>query len=114
MQYFSSSISNEGELKANKDVLIPFVLPSSTLIAVKNMGGHSISLVRTFNKNWWLVDNDKVQKMENPRKVFNLPEVKTTMNPWVTVWQRVGTSHRILRKLRAVIHPLTIRDLSHL
>ncbi|KAI3389090.1 hypothetical protein SNEBB_006396 [Seison nebaliae] len=93
---------------------MPFSIPSSTLTEVEQVEeSHSISLVRTFNKNWWLINNEGVQKMENPRKAFDLPQVRGITDCWVTGWQRVGISHSILEKLRTVIHPITENDLSH-
>ncbi|KAI3387936.1 hypothetical protein SNEBB_001571 [Seison nebaliae] len=111
---YCETVYNLGIMENSGRASLPFSVPSSTLTEVKHVDkSHSISLVRTFDKNWWLINNEDVQKMENPRKTFDLPQVKRIMDCWVTGWQRVGISHSILEKLRTVIHPITENDLSH-
>ncbi|KAI3383534.1 hypothetical protein SNEBB_001568 [Seison nebaliae] len=106
---YKETVQNLEKIKNKGDISFP--LPPSMVIRGKSESGHSLALVKSFNSNWWFINNEEVEKVENPKEFFNNLDIKTSMNAKVTFWQRVKNSRSTLNNLRAIIHPITENDL---
>ncbi|KAI3385960.1 hypothetical protein SNEBB_009410 [Seison nebaliae] len=67
---------------------------------------HSVALVRTFNLKWWYIDNNKVTPVENVKEFLNSIDLKLTLIPELTVWQRVYNDANLLKNLREIVQPI--------
>ncbi|KAI3383141.1 hypothetical protein SNEBB_005237 [Seison nebaliae] len=89
----------------NKIREIPDDVPPASVIHHEYVT-HSVAIVRTFDRNWWLIDDDQVIKLRHLKEFFNEFDIKYTMTPELTAWQVVKNEETLLKRLRNIIKPI--------
>ncbi|KAI3385783.1 hypothetical protein SNEBB_004736 [Seison nebaliae] len=100
-----SLITKKLTLSKNKKKMNSEV-PALTLTRNNNIYQHSISLVRSFNLNWFRISNDIVTPIDNFVEYFTKIESKFLEEVELTVWQRESNYEDLLKTLRKIIKPI--------